>query len=160
MATTVQHSRGSVTRRVEAEYRALDRAVRAVARGGLDRPVPRFGARARIRRERWTYQDALAHILAWKQWQIDALCHAPQDPALRGLPIDRKNRLIFERWHGRPASEVVAWHRRLHRRIMRTLRALPADAFRTKRSAYWPNDLVGHSAAHRQRHLEAAADVT
>ncbi len=148
------HTRASVIERVTAEYRALDRAVRSLSREGLDRPVPGFGRRARIRRERWTYKDALAHILAWKQWQIDALRHAPQDPAMRGLPIDRKNRLIYERWHRRPPEEVIAWHRRLHREILRTLRALPSEAFATKRSPSWPNDLIGHSEAHRTRHLE------
>jgi hypothetical protein len=142
-------------KRVEDEYRALDRAVRALSRGGLDRPVPGFAARARIRRERWTYKDALAHILAWKEWQIGALEGVRRDPKLRGLTIERKNRLIYDTWHGRPARDVVAWHRLLHREIVRTLRSLPAKAFATKRSPSWPNDLVGHSEAHRRRHLEA-----
>ncbi len=140
-------------RRVEAEYRALDRAVRALSRGGLDRPVPGFGQRARIRRERWTYKDALAHILAWKRWQIEALQRVPRDPKLRGLTIERKNRLIYEEWRHRSATDVVAWHRGLHREIVRALRALPAEVFATRRSAYWPNDLIGHSKVHRERHL-------
>lgn len=151
----VKHTRASVIKKVETEYKALDRAVRALLPEGLGRPVPGFGARARVRRERWTYQDALAHILAWKSWQVGALRHDPLDPEMRGLPIDRKNRLIYERWHSRPAEDMVAWHRRIHRDALRTLRSLPAEAFRAKRSAYWPNDLVGHSEAHRKRHLEA-----
>jgi hypothetical protein len=154
-----RHTRESVIERVAAEYRALDRAVRALVRdGGLDRPVPGFGRRARIRRERWTYKDALAHILAWKRWQLDALRRAPSDPAMHGLPIERKNRLIYARWHRRPSEDVVTWHRQLHREIMRTLRSLPADVFTTKRSPLWPNDLIGHSAAHRTRHLEVTRD--
>lgn len=155
MATKVAHTRQSVLRRVEAEDRALDRAVRSLSREGLDRPVPGFGARARLPRERWTYKDALAHILAWKEWQVRALKRVPQDPAMRGLPIDRKNRLIYERWHGRPATALIAWHRRLHREAVSALRALPKEAFAAKRSPYWPNDLIGHSAEHRRRHLEA-----
>lgn len=149
-----RHTRATVMRRVDDEYRSLDRAVRSLARDGLDRPVPGFGRRARIRRERWTYKDALAHILAWKQWQIEALQGVPRDPAVRDLTIDRKNRRIYEQWHDRPARDVVAWHRRLHRQIMRGLQALPAQAFATRRSPYWPNDLIGHSVEHRKRHLE------
>src|SRR5579859_7933209 len=109
----VTHTRRSVIERVNAEYDALDRAVRALSRVGLDTAVPGFGRRARIRRERWTYKDALAHILAWKRWQIDALRHVRQDPELRSLPIERKNRLIYQQWHRRPAEEVIAWHRQL-----------------------------------------------
>src|SRR5579859_2839804 len=137
----VTHTRRSVIERVNAEYDALDRAVRALSRVGLDTAVPGFGRRARIRRERWTYKDALAHILAWKRWQIDALRRAPQDPRMRGLPIDRKNRLIYEHWHDRPARDVVAWLRSLHGEIVRILRALPPEVFTAKRSPSWPNDL-------------------
>ncbi|OLE76379.1 MAG: hypothetical protein AUG02_04815 [Chloroflexi bacterium 13_1_20CM_2_70_9] len=68
------------------------------------RSIAGFGARARIRRERWTGKDALAHI-------------------------------VGER---------------------RALRTLPETYFRkTPRSPHSPNDLVGHPASHRQRHLEA-----
>ncbi len=154
----VRHTRASVLRRAEREYRDLDRAVRALSRGRLDRTVPGFGARARIRRERWTYRDALAHILAWKSWQIDALRRVPQDPELRGLTISAKNRLIYDRWHPRPARDVVAWHRQLHREIVRVLKALPDDTFKKRWSASWPNDLIGHSAEHRRRHLEVRPD--
>lgn len=143
-------------RRVEAEYRALDRAVRALARTGLDRPVPGFGERARIRRERWTYKDALAHIVTWKEWQLAAMQRVKWDPSMRGLTTHQKNRLVYERWHRRPAREVVDWHRRLQREIMRTLRVVPTEVFTTKRSPHWPADLVGHSAQHRKRHLEAS----
>lgn len=152
--TPQRHTRASVIKRVDDEYRALDRAVRALSRDGLDRPVPGFGQRARIRRERWTYKDALAHVLAWKEWQIRALQRRPQDPQTRGLTLEQKNRLIWRRWHRRSPKVVVAWHRRLQREIDRVLRELPASVFVTKRSAYWPNDLIGHSAEHRRRHLE------
>jgi uncharacterized protein DUF1706 len=153
---TVRHTRASVLRRVDSEYKALDRAVRALMRErALDRPVPGFGSRARIRRERWTYKDALAHVLAWKRWQIDALRRAPQDPTLRGLTIAQKNRRIYDEWHRRPAEDVVRWHRSLHREIMKALRALPAEVFSAKRSPHWPGDLTGHPEGHRRKHLEA-----
>jgi len=140
---------------VEDEYRALDRAVRALARTGLDHPVPGFGERARDRRERWTYKDALAHIVTWKDWQLAAMQHVTWDPSMRGLTTHQQNRRVYERWHRRPAQEVIDWHRRMHRKVMRTLRALPAEIFTSKRSSHWPADLVGHSTQHRRRHLEA-----
>jgi hypothetical protein len=116
--------------------------------------VPGFGARARIRRERWLRKDALAHILEWKRQALRALRKESSDPELKGLPIDRKNRRLYERWHARPPRDVIAYHRSLHREIAKAMRALP-PAYYTKRfSPQWPNDLVGHSAWHREHHLE------
>jgi hypothetical protein len=37
---------------------------------------------------------------------------------------------------------------------MTALRALPDEYFAKRRSPFWPNDLRGHSAAHRTRHLD------
>jgi uncharacterized protein DUF1706 len=150
----VTHTRRSVIRRVENEYRALDRAVRALSRGGLDRPVPGFGSRARADREHWTYKDMLAHILFWKQYQLETIAglpHAAKPP--RGS-LAQENRWIYDRWHRKPARDVVAWHRRLHREVMRTLRTVGSEVFAKKHRAQWPGDLVTHSEAHRRRHLE------
>jgi hypothetical protein len=151
----VRHSKPEVMTRVEAEYGALDRAVRRLGAKGLEEPVPGFGARARIRRERWLRKDALAHIVEWKRQALRALRKEPSDPTLRGLAIDRKNRALFERWHARPARDVVAYHRSVQRDIRAAMRALPAAYFAKRLSPFWPNDLVGHSAGHRRRHLEA-----
>ena len=121
---------------------------------GLEEPVPGFGARARVRRERWLRKDALAHIVEWKRQQLRALLKAPQDPALRGLKLDRKNRLFYERWHARPARAVVAHHRAVAREVRAAMRALPPAFYAKRFSPLWPNDLVGHSSEHRRRHLE------
>jgi hypothetical protein len=77
--TTIRHTRQGVMRRVDAEYHALDRAVRALSRRGLDRPVPGFGKGARGSRVHWTYKDALAHILFWKQWQMETIPGRPHE---------------------------------------------------------------------------------
>jgi hypothetical protein len=155
MGKTVMHNKRETMARVQSEYRALDRVVRRLGTRGLNESVPGFGARARIRRERWTRKDALAHIVEWRRQALRALRAEASDPELKGLPIDRKNRQLYERWHSRPAREVVAYHRRIHRETMAAMRHLPAQYFRKRRSSIWPNDLVGHSAAHRRRHLEA-----
>jgi len=155
MGETVLHNKRETMARVEKEYRALDRVVRQLGTGGLNEDVPGFGERARIRRERWTRKDALAHVVEWRRQALRALRKEASDPELKGLPIDRKNRRLYERWHERSAREVVAYHRKIHRETMTALRRLPDQYFRKRRSSIWPNDLIGHSAEHRRRHLEA-----
>ncbi len=153
--TKIRHTKRGTIARVEAEYRALDRAVRRLGSTGLARPIPGFGARARIRRERWRARDGLAHVVEWKRQVLRGLRSEGSDPQLRGLSIDRKNRILYERWRRRPLAEVVAFHRRVHREVIAALRAKPEAYFRDPpRSAMWPNDLLGHSTAHRERHLE------
>lgn len=152
---TVRHTKRGTMARVNAEYRALDRAVRRIGTAGLERAVPGFGARARILRERWSGKDALAHIVEWKRQALRALRTEASDPRLRGLTIERKNRVLYDRWHRRPARDVVAYHRRVQREITAALRALPDSYFAKRRSPSWPNDLVGHARGHRERHLAA-----
>lgn len=152
---TIRHTRQSVMRRVEAEYRALDRTLRALSRHGLDGPVPGFGQRPRTSREQWTYKDTLAHILFWKQYQLETISGRPHEVKPAGRTVHEENRWIYERWHERPARDLLAWHRRLHRDVMRTLRTVGPQVFATKHRDHWPNDLVRHSEVHRQRHLEA-----
>ena len=155
MPQTVLHNKRETIARVEREYRALERAVKRLGTKGLEAEVPGFGARARIRRERWLRKDALAHIVEWKRQQLRALRKEPSDPALRGLRLDQQNRYFFKKWHTRPAREVVAYHRRVGREIRTAMRALGPDYFAKRVSPQWPNDLVGHAAEHRKRHLEA-----
>ena len=152
--TSIRHTRQNVMRRVEAEYRALDGVVRALSRGGLDRPVPEFGKR-RPSREHWTYKDALAHILFWKQWQAEAIAGRPHEVKPAGRTVHEENRWVYQRWHKRPAREVIAWHRRLHREVMRMLRTVGPEVFAMRHRDHWPYDLVRHSEVHRQHHLDA-----
>ena len=154
MGKTVMHNKRETIARVEKEYRALDRVVRRLGTRALNENVPGFGARARIRRERWTRKDALAHIVEWRRQALRALRKESSDPDLVGLPIERKNRRLYDRWHSRSAREVVAYHRKIHRETMTAMRRLPDEYFRRRLSPIWPNDLIGHSAEHRRRHLE------
>jgi hypothetical protein len=152
----VRHTKAHTIARIEKEFRALDRVVREVGAADLRRPVPGFGSRARIRRERWTGKDALAHIVEWKCVVLRSLRREGADPELRGRELAGQNRVLYERWKRRPVTAVIAFHRRVHREVMSALRALPDDYFtRTARSPSWPNDLLGHAAGHRERHLEA-----
>jgi hypothetical protein len=151
----IRHTKLETIARVDAEYRALDRVVRTLGDAGLRRPIPGFGARARIPRERWTAKDALAHIVEWKRQALRAVRHEAGAPDLKGLPIDRKNRVLFDRWHRRPPADVIAYHRLVHRETLKALRARPEEYYRDPpRSPQWPNDLIGHARGHRERHLE------
>ena len=154
MPRTVLHNKRETIARVESEYRALDRVVRRLGSKGLEAPVFGFGARARIARERWLRKDALAHIVEWKRQQLRALRKERSDPELKGMRLHEKNRFFFERWHGRPAREVVAYHRTVGRDIRTSMRALGPEYFAKRVSPQWPNDLVGHAAEHRRKHLE------
>jgi len=154
VARTVLHNKRETIARVEREYRALERTVKRLGTKGLEADVPGFGARARIRRERWLRKDALAHIVEWKRQQLRALRKEPSDPALRGMRLDQKNKYFFKKWHTRPTRAVVAYHRRVGREIRTAMRALGPEYFAKRVSPQWPNDLVGHAAEHRRRHLE------
>ncbi len=83
MGKTVMHGKREKIARVQKEYRALDAVVRRLGTRGLDEDVPGFGARARIRRERWTRKDALAHIVEWRRQALRALRTEASDPELR-----------------------------------------------------------------------------
>ena len=155
MGKTVMHNKRETMARVEKEYRALDAVVRRLRSKGLEAPVPGFGARARIDREKWTRKDALAHIVEWRRNALRALRKEGSDPELKGLRIDRQNRVLYERWHSRPARGVVAYHRKIHKETIAAMRRLPDQYFQKRLSPIWPNDLIGHSAQHRRRHLEA-----
>ena len=154
MPRTVLHNKRETIARVEREYRALDAAVRRHGSKGLEEPVPGFGSRARIKREIWRRKDALAHIVEWKRQQLRALRKERSDPELAGMRLHEKNKFFFERWHSRPARDVVAYHRSVGREITRAMAALGPEYFAKRVSPQWPNDLVGHSAEHRKRHLE------
>jgi uncharacterized damage-inducible protein DinB len=158
LAKVVTHDKRETIGRVEAEYRALDRAVRRLGTKGLEAEVPGFGARARIKRERWTRKDALAHIVEWKREQLRALRKEPSDPKTRGMRLHERNAFFFRRWHSKSARAVVAYHRGVGQEIRSAMRALGPEYYAKRFSPQWPNDLVGHSAEHRRKHLEPKED--
>jgi hypothetical protein len=64
---------------------------------------------------------------------------------------------MWEQWRDRPPADVLAWHRDVHTAIMQTLAETPEEWFsRREHSKDWPADFDGHSAAHRQKDMEAA----
>ncbi|HEY8862397.1 MAG TPA: DinB family protein [Candidatus Limnocylindria bacterium] len=147
------HTRTSVIKRVEAEYKALDAVVRNLTPADLRTPAMREEARIRF-----TAKDVLAHINAWKfrQARVTANDKSPlraYEPPKTGA-INDTNAGIYKRSHRTPARTIVAEHRAAQRAMRNALRAAPPEYFRKQRSAQWPFDAVGHSAEHRRRHLE------
>jgi hypothetical protein len=148
----MRHTRRTVTARARREFAQLDRLVRRLRPADWRRRVPRPPGR-----DAWTVKDALAHVVYWKAHTARVLRGERRPPELRGLDVDQINRLVFTRWRRRRPAAVVAWHRTVHREVLRALAIAPVATFsRRGRSAEWPADLDGHSSAHRRKDIEGA----
>jgi hypothetical protein len=148
----MRHTRKTVIARTRGEFSKLDRLVARLRPGDWKRRVPRPPTR-----DPWTVKDALAHIVYWKEHTGRVIRGERRLPEMRGLDGNQINRLVYRRWRRRRPSEVIAWHRRVHAEVLRTLAEKPAAWFgRRERSPYWPSDLDGHSAAHRVKDIQAA----
>ena len=149
----MKHNRASVIKRVEAEYRALDKILKQLTPADYRRPAMREEAPIRF-----TVKDVLAHINAWKWRQVRVVLNDKSplkayEPPKTGAITDT-NAGIYRRSHRTPARTIVAEHRAAHRAMLKALRAAPASYFAKPRSAQWPFDAVGHVAEHRRKHLD------
>jgi hypothetical protein len=149
----VKHTRASVIRRVEAEYKALDKIVKQLTPADFRKPAMREEAPIRF-----TAKDVLAHITAWKAWQARAMVkdRSPRRPfePPKTSNVKDTNAGIYRRSHRTPATTLVAEHRAAHRAMLKALRSAPAEYFAKRRSDQWPFDGVGHVEEHRRKHLE------
>jgi uncharacterized protein (TIGR03083 family) len=148
----MRHTRQGILARARREFRELDRLVARLRPADWSRRVPRPSAR-----DPWTVKDVLAHITYWKEHTLRVIRGERRLPEMRGLGVHEINRRVYQRWRHRRPSEVVAWHRRAHAEVLRTLATTPAEWFgRRDRSPEWPLDLDGHSAGHRVKDIAAA----
>ena len=148
----MRHTRKEVIGRTRSEFAELDRLFARLRPADWKRRVPRPPTR-----DPWTVKDALAHIVYWKAHTARVIRGERRPPDMRGLSVKQINRLIYARWRHRRPTEVLAWHRRIHAEVLRTLANTPAEWFgRRERSPQWPADLDGHSAAHRVTDIEVA----
>jgi hypothetical protein len=148
----VRHTRNGVVDRTRREFAELDRVVALLGPADWKRRVPRPSPR-----DPWTVKDALAHIIYWKEHTARVIRGERRLPEMRGLDVEGINRLIYGRWRRRRPAEVLAWHRQVHKDVMQTLEKTPEAWFgRRERSAEWPLDFDGHSAAHRVKDIEVA----
>jgi hypothetical protein len=155
----MKHTRASVIKRVEAEYRALDAIVRRLRASDWSKPAMREDAPIRF-----AAKDVLAHITAWKWRQArvvakDKSPFQPYEPP-KTSNIQLTNAGIYRRSHRTSATTLIAEHRAVHRAMLKALRAAPAAYFRKGFAAQWPFDAVGHVAEHRRKHLEPLLDAT
>ena len=147
----MRHTKQRVIARTRREYAILDQLVRRLKPADWKRRVPRPPTR-----DPWTVKDVLAHIVYWKQHSARVFRGERRLPEMRGLDVNAINRLIYRRWRTRRPAELVAWHRRVQRDVLRTLAANPPAWFsRRERSPKWPLDFDTHSADHRTDDIEA-----
>src|SRR5262245_15874717 len=116
----MRHTKKDVVDRTKTEFAKLDRLVTRLSPADWRRPVPRPPTRTP-----WTVKDSLAHILYWKEHTSRVIRGERRLPEMRGLDVERINRVIYKRWRRRPAADVVAWHRKVHRDVMQTLQNTP-----------------------------------
>ncbi|MGH9202612.1 MAG: maleylpyruvate isomerase N-terminal domain-containing protein [Vicinamibacterales bacterium] len=148
----MRHTRKEVIARTRREFAQLDRLVARLRPAEWNRRLPRPPTR-----DPWTVKDALAHIVYWKEHTARVIRGERRLPEMRGLDVNQINRVIYERWRHRRPSEVLAWHRRVHDEVLKTLARTPDEWFgRRARSPQWPADFDGHSAAHRVKDIEGA----
>jgi hypothetical protein len=149
----IRHTRTSLRKRADDEYRALDAIVRRLKPADFDRPAMREGAPVR-----WTVKEVIAHITAWKLRDVRRLSHdtGPVQPheAPYGGDVHSVNGRIHARARRTPAKSIVAEHRAAHRAALTAIANAPAEDFARPHGPTWPYDLVGHVASHRRLHLD------
>src|SRR2546422_11562438 len=105
----MRHTKRTVVARARREFAILDRRVSRLKPADWKRRVPRPPTR-----DPWTVKDALAHIVYWKEHSARVFRGERRLPEMRGLDVNRINRLVYVRWRRRRRLELVAWHRRVH----------------------------------------------
>src|SRR2546426_11091071 len=103
----MRHTRKDVTERTQREFRLLDRLVKRLKPADWRRRVPRPETK-----DPWTVQEALAHIIYWKQHSAHVFRGEKRPSEMRGLEVNQINALIYRRWRNRRPADVAAWHRR------------------------------------------------
>jgi hypothetical protein len=151
----MRHTREEVLERTIREFELLDQLVANLKEEAWALPLPRPETKAP-----WTVKDALAHITHWKADVIRAIKRKPRPPEERGMTETEENHVVFMRWHDRPPSEVLTWHRQVHQDVLAALEEAPEAWFSSKeRRADWPYDLAGHAADHRVKDIEQALKI-
>jgi hypothetical protein len=148
----MRHNREEVIQRTIREFELLDQLLAPLTEEDWHRRLPRSETK-----DPWTIQDAVAHITHWKADAARAARRQPVPAEERGLTINEGNHLVTLRWHERSPQEVLAWHRQVQEEVLTLLREAPEKWFSGReRSPEWPGDLIGHSAHHRVKDIEAA----
>jgi hypothetical protein len=148
----MHHTREEVIQRTICEYELLDHMAANLTNEDWELLLIRPETK-----DPWTVKDALAHITHWKADVARSARKLPRPPEERGLNYNDGNHLIYQRWHDRPAQEVLEWHRQVQEDVLAALKAAPDEWFSAReRRMEWPYDLDGHSAYHRTKDIARA----
>jgi hypothetical protein len=148
------HSRKEVIERTTREYEKLEALVSNLTDEQWERSLERPETK-----DPWTVKDSLAHITHWKADVIRSMKRKPQPAEEKGLNETDGNHLVFERWHNRPAEEVLQWHRQTQEEVIQALKEAPEEWFsKREHKQEWPFDLEGHSSYHRVKDIERAVE--
>ena len=150
----MRHTRAEVIKRARSEFARLDRLVGGLTPAQWKKLVPRPETK-----DPWTVKDVLAHITHWKADAARSATRERKSPEAK-LGETEGNRVVYLRWHRRPAREVLAWHRQVQKDLLSALQEAPEDWYSGReRAQRWPYDLDGHSADHRLKDIERALET-
>ncbi len=150
----MRHTRAEVIKRLNREFRLLDRLVSSLTDAQWNRRLARPETK-----DPWTIKDALVHVTYRKSNMLRTIKKQRRPADERGILPDDLNHVIYLRWRKRSPQDVLAWHRQVHADLLAALKQAPDDWFSGReRGADWPYHLEGHSAFHRLRDIQHALD--
>jgi hypothetical protein len=148
----MRHTRDEVIQRTIDEFNCLDQLISHLTVEEWNTLVPRPDEK-----DAWTVKDTVAHITHWKADTIRKIKRLPVPAEEKGLNWTDGNRVIYERWRDRSASDVFAWHRQVQADVIAELQSAPEKWFSGREHRpEWPNDLDGHSRYHRVNDIKPA----
>lgn len=146
-------------------FERLDRAVR-----GSDLETPMLFASESI--DPWRVKDAVAHVTHYKSRTVHRLAGGfedyfdpdiweamrARDRVLRSMDARTRrrhgmNHLVFIRWRDESPATVLAWHRRVHKVVLKALEEAPETWFSTGERKGAPR-LSGSGVGEMSLHLD------
>jgi hypothetical protein len=116
-----------------------------------------------IRPEGWTAKDVLAHVGWYENEMVGVLAaRALVGSELWDLPLEERNRILYETYRDRPASEVIAQEHRAYNELLAALRQVrDEDLEDSRRFPGMPEDwipaevIASNCYEHYRAHLPA-----
>ena len=146
----MRHTRKEVVDRTKRQLARLDHVVSRLTPADWKCPVFRPAAR-----DRWTVQDALAHILYLKEHALRVIRggrRLPERAASTSRGAIASSTSVGDGARASSSRGIAD-----HADVLETLAKTPSEFFgRRERSRERPLDFDGHSAAHRMKDIEAA----
>lgn len=101
--------KGEFLSRIHSARQAWDQFLAQIPAEKLDKPSAP-GA--------WAVKDVIAHLTWYDQEMVDLLeSHVLHGSEWWDLPLDERNRMIFEEYHERPLQEVLVQSRQVYEKL-------------------------------------------